>query len=321
MQSLGLFAQSDGSFWMPPPSSTTAAAVDDLFYLIFYISVFFFVLIVGLMVVFVILYRRRAGVEPSKTPSQNVLLETIWVVIPTAIVVFIFYRGFVGYMDMRTSPRDSYEIRVTARKWKWEFTYPNGYRDSDLHVPVDRPVRLIMTSEDVIHSLDIPDFRLKMDVVPGRYTRTWFQAPKAGTHELLCAEYCGTRHSQMLSSVIIHEPGGFEQWLKRAGEAFDLMTPVELGRNLYRRKGCVQCHSIDGTAKQAGGPSFLGIYGKTHAFTDGTKAVVDENYIRESILRPRAKVRVGYEDKMPIYKDAFTEDDLAALIEFIKSLQ
>ena len=321
MQTFCLFSQSDGSFWMPPQSSTTAAAVDELFYLIFYISAFFFVLIVALMVVFAILYRRRAGVEPSESPTHSALLETVWAVIPTAIVVFIFYQGFVGYIDIRTSPRDSYEIRVTARKWQWEFDYPNGYRDTDLHVPVDRPVRLIMTSEDVIHSLAIPDFRLKMDVVPGRYTRTWFHAPKVGTHDLLCAEYCGTRHSQMLSSVIVHEPGEFELWLKRAGADFDLMTPVELGQNLYRRKGCAQCHSIDGTAKEAGGPSFLEIYGKTHAFTDGTQAVVDENYIRESILRPRAKVRVGYQDKMPIYKDAFTEDEIASLIEFIKSLK
>ncbi len=317
--SAALLAQSGGSFWLPAPGSTTAEAVDRVFYLIFWISTFFFVLIVALMTAFVLLYRRRPGHEPGKTATHNTALEIIWSVIPLGIVILIFYEGFVGYMDMRSSPLNAYEIRVTGQKWNWLFTYPTGYVDPNLHVPVDEPVRLVMTSEDVIHSLYIPHFRLKMDLVPGRYTRTWFQAVQPGEYDLYCAEYCGTGHSDMLAKVVVHEPGEFETWLEEAADFLKDKTPVEAGEILYQRQGCAQCHSRDGTART--GPTFKGIWGKTHQFTDGTSAEVEDNYIRESILEPQAKIRQGYQGVMPTYKGRLKDEEITAIIEFIKSLK
>ena len=319
LSSLFLLAKDEGSFWLPPPQSTTATAVDDLFMFIFYVSTFFFVLIVVLMMVFVIVYRRRPGVEPGLTASHNTALEITWTVIPLLIVIAIFYWGFEGYMDMRTSPREAYDIRVTGRKWNWEFTYPNGYVDSALHVPVDEPVRLTMTSQDVIHSLFIPAFRVKMDLVPGRYTQTWFRVMTPGEYDLYCAEYCGTKHSDMLSSVVVHPSGEFELWLDKASNLLATMSPVDAGRALYDRRGCAQCHSLDGSARI--GPTFKGIYGQTHGFTNAPDTVVDDNYLRESILEPGKKIREGYKNQMPTYKGILSDSEITAIIEFIKSLK
>jgi cytochrome c oxidase subunit 2 len=313
-----LLAQTTESFWLPPPDSTTAGSVDGLFYLILWISVFFFVLIVGLMVLFVILYRRRSeGSTPRKSATHNTLLEITWSVIPLGIVILIFYLGFVGYMDMRLPPREAYEIDVVARQWSWQFKYTNGFTDSILHVPADQPVRLIMRSEDVIHSLSIPDFRVKMDLVPGRYTKTWFHAKHAGEHALYCTEYCGTGHSDMTTLVKVYKRGTFEQELERLNMGVAAMTPAERGQRLYVNEGCSQCHSIDGTEKT--GPSFKGIWGQTHQFTNAAPTIVDENYIRESIIDPSAKILAGREDKMNSFQGKFTDEELGYLIKFIQS--
>lgn len=319
--SLSLLAQSGGSFWLPPPGSTTAPVVDNIFYLILSIATFFFLLIVVLMTVFVILYRRREGVAPGVAPSHNTPLEVAWTVVPVGIVAMLFYLGFNGYMDMRTMPREGYEIRVIGQKWKWLFQYPNGHVDENLHVPVAEPVRLTMTSEDVIHSLFIPAFRVKMDVVPGRYTQTWFQALEPGAYDLYCSEYCGTGHSDMLAKVIVHKPGEFKKWLAEAGDFMKNKTPAQAGEELYRRRGCAQCHSTDGTARANGGPSFKGIYGKRVDFEDGTSATADDNYLRESILDPQAKIVAGYRPIMPTYKGLVNDREITAIIEFIKSLK
>jgi cytochrome c oxidase subunit 2 len=311
--------QADGSFWLPPPSSTTAGSVDTLFYVILYVSAFFFLLIVSLMVLFAILYRRRPGQEAGPAPSHNTALEISWTVIPLIIVIVIFYMGFTGYMDIRTAPREALEIQVVGRTWTWLFRYPNGHVDENLHVPVEEPVRLVMTSEDVIHSLFIPRFRLKMDLVPGRYSTTWFRATEPGEYNLVCAEYCGTGHSDMLASVIVHESGEFRKWLDDASNFLKRMSPVDAGRSLYQARGCAQCHSTDGTALV--GPSIKEIFGQTHQFTDGTSAEVDENYLRESIMEPAAKIRTGYPDRMPTYKGLLSDEEISAIIAFIKSLK
>jgi len=309
------------SFWLPPPDSTTSGAVDPLFYFLLWLSVFFFVLIAVLMVLFVVRYRHRPGHEPGESAKHNTALEITWSGIPLVLVIGIFYFGFTGYMEMRLPPREAYEIRVVAQKWTWIFKYPNGTVSEELHVPVSQAVRLVMESKDVIHSLAIPDFRVKMDVVPGRYTKTWFQAePEAvGQHLLLCTEYCGTGHSDMAATVVVHEPGGFEKWLADADKFMEGLEADERGQILYRRHGCQGCHSTDRTAKT--GPSFQGIYGKTHSFSNASPAEVNEEYIRESILDPSAKVREGYTDKMNSYKGQLTDDEIWDLIEFIKSLK
>ncbi len=210
-------AVSKGLFF-PEPTSTTAKSVDNLFYFILSISVIFFVLIVTLMVFFVWKYRARPGVGPQPSPSHNNWLEMLWSVIPGCLVGGIFVWGFWSYMDMRQPPDDSYEVQVVAKKWSWSFVYPNGHIDNNLHVPVDRPVRLVMSSDDVIHSLYVPAFRIKKDLVPGRYSTTWFEAQKVGEYTLFCAEYCGTQHSTMLAKVVVHPSGEFETWLDRRGE-------------------------------------------------------------------------------------------------------
>lgn len=314
---LALLAQ--GGYWLPPPDSTTADAVDTVFYLIMAVSAFFFVLIVALMVLFVFLYRRRPGVEAPGTASHSNALEITWTLIPTIIVIVIFYLGFTGYMDMKTSPREAYDIRVIAQKWSWTFVYPNGFVSPELHVPMERPVRLTMQSEDVIHSLFIPAFRVKMDVVPGRYTQTWFHSVRPGTYDLYCAEYCGTGHSDMLSHVVVHPPGEFDVWLAEQANLLKRMSPAEAGAELVRRNGCLACHTTDGSAKV--GPSFKGIYGETHQFTDGSSAPVDDNYIRESILEPMAKIRQGYQPVMPTFKGRLKDDEISAIIEYLKTLK
>ncbi len=314
---LALPAVSKGLFF-PEPTSTTAETVDNLFYFILGVCVIFFLLIVALMITFVLKYREKPGVGPQPSPSHNNWLEILWSVIPGCIVGAIFVWGFWGYMDMRQAPDDSYEIQVVAKKWSWSFIYPNGHVDNNLHVPLDRPVRLMMSSDDVIHSLYIPAFRIKMDLVPGRYSTTWFQADTVGQYTLFCAEYCGTQHSTMLAKVVVHPSGEFESWLEDAANFLERVTPVEAGEILYQRRGCVQCHSVDGSAKT--GPSFKDVFGTQQAMTDGTTVEVDENYIRESILEPQAKVRAGYKPVMPTYQGQLKDEEIAAIIAYIKSL-
>jgi cytochrome c oxidase subunit 2 len=308
----------EGSFWMPPQVSTVAHHVDFLFSFILAISVFFFLLIVVVMVFFVIRYRRREGAEAEASPSHNMALELTWTIIPLVLVVVIFFFGFRGFLDMATPPANAYEVLADGQKWNWSFTYPNGYVDENLHVPVNRPIRLVMTSADVIHSLYVPAFRIKNDVVPGRYTKVWFEATEPGEYELFCAEYCGTSHSDMLALVIVHPPGEFETWLEKASNFLETMTPVEAGQKLYQVRGCQQCHSVDGSAKT--GPSFLGLFGRSGQMADGTTVVADENYIRESILEPANKVVAGYEPVMPTYQGRVKDAEITAIIEYLKSL-
>lgn len=307
------------SLWFPAAGSSGADTVDRLFYFILIVSIFFFVLIAGAMLTFVARYRRRGHAGADATAHHNTLLEIIWSVIPAIIVAVIFLWGFLAYLDMRQPPDNSYEIRVVAKKWSWSFIYPNGHVDSELHVPVDRPVRLVMESDDVIHSLYVPAFRIKMDVVPGRYTTTWFEANRPGEHKLFCAEYCGTQHSQMLAKVVVHDSGTFEPWLEQAANLLKNLSPVEAGQILYQRRGCAQCHSLDGSAKV--GPSFQRVFGTTQALASGESVVIDENYLRESILEPQAKIRAGYKPAMPTYQGQLKDDEIAALIALIKSLQ
>ena len=323
LSDMGLLAQAGSSFWLPPPESPTADTVDSVFKLILVISAFFFLLIVGLMVFFVIRYRRREGVEPGESTSHNTALEVTWTVIPIGVVLVIFYVGFDGYMDLRTPPSNAYEIRVSAKKWSWLFSYSNGYVSDRLHVPVDTPIRLTMTSEDVIHSLFVPAFRIKMDLVPGKYTTAWFRARNAGEFDLYCTEYCGTGHSDMLTKVVVHASGTFDEWLEEESNLLARMPPAEAGAEFYKRYGCAGCHSTDGSAKSGGGPSFKGIYGQTRQFSNASPGVVDDNYIRESILEPMKKIVEGYPGRMPTYKPQLGDrpEEISAIIEFIKSLE
>jgi cytochrome c oxidase subunit II len=247
-------------------------------------------------------------------------------------VVIIFVMGFRGYLDMATTPANAYPITVIAQKWSWAFQYPNGYVDANLHVPVDRPIQLILTSRDVIHSLFVPAFRIKKDAVPGRYNRAWFEATKINDAEgfdLFCAEYCGTSHSKMVAKVFVHDPTAFARWLDEAGKWEGRISPVQRGQELYRQRGCAQCHSIDGSANT--GPTLKNVWdeiaeGKT-TFTDGSKLAgrlgpdfSPEDYVRESLYKPQAKIVQGFTPAMPSYEGQIRDNDMPAIIAYLKSL-
>jgi cytochrome c oxidase subunit 2 len=315
-----LVAQAEGSFWLPPRASTAASSVDTAFYFVFWVAAFFFLLIVTLLAVFVIRYRRRPGIGPQPSPSSNTPLEIAWSVIPLGLVIAMFALGFAGYMDMRFMPAEAYEIRVDAQKWKWTFRYSNGYEDDNLHVPVDEPVLLIMSSKDVIHSLFVPAFRLKQDLVPGRYTRMWFRATDPGEYDLECAEYCGTSHSDMVAKVVVHPQGEFDSWLRKSQEKVQNLPPLELGRRLFGSRGCAVCHALDGVTVKVG-PNLKGLFGKTARFADGTTATVNEEYLRESIVNPSAKIVEGFRDQMPTFQGQLSAKQIDALVEYVKSLK
>ncbi len=301
-------------------ASDYAREVDNIYMFITYFGIFFYAVIVLGVGYFVYKYRRRRQNEETPDITHNTALEIIWTVIPSIPLVVMAFWGFNTYMQARVAPADALEIKVIAKKWAWEFTYPNGMSfGQEMHVPAGRPVKLVMISQDVIHDFYLPDFRIKADIVPNRYTQLWFNADEPGEHQVFCAEYCGRDHSNMLAKVVVDTEEQYQQWLEqKAEEAMNMPLP-ELGKLLYVNKGCNTCHSIDGTRIQ--GPSFKGIWGQTHQFSNAAPAVVDENYIRESLLQPTARVRAGYEAIMPSFQGLLREREIQALAEYVKSLK
>jgi cytochrome c oxidase subunit 2 len=313
-------ADANKTFWFPEQASTFAAEVDSFFYFILWLSVFFFVLIVGGMAYFIWKYRERPGYRGNPEAEHNTPLEITWTVLPTFIVIYIFVRGAAGYLNMSRAPSETLDIQVQAQKWAWTFTYPNGAVSPELHLPIDQAAKMVMRSSDVIHSFFVPAFRAKSDVVPGRYNLMWFQPTKEGTYDLLCTEYCGDKHSEMLTKVTVHSKEGYEKWVADAAKPPE--DPVEHGKWIYERYGCKSCHSLDGS--KVVGPSFQGSWGVDVALAGGKGSqAFDENYVRESILDPQAKARSGYEaaSAMPSYQGRLKEEQLAAVIEFLKSLK
>lgn len=306
------------SFWMPEGASTYAGEIDRLFNFILYLSIFFFVLIAAMMALFIWRYRHRPGGPEHGQPTHSTALELTWTIIPTILVVIIFYGGFKSYLRMSVAPPNAYEIQVTGRMWNWSFTYPNGHTDSELHIPVNTPIRLVMTSEDVIHSFFVPAFRIKRDLLPQRFNKLWFQAHQTGTFDIYCAEYCGTGHSVMRGQVFVQEPGEFRKWLEEAAKWELRMTPVQAGQMFYEKRGCVQCHSIDGS--RIIGPSFKDFFGRQVVTADGKSLLADENYIHESIVDPGAKISAGFDNVMPSFKTSLREQDIAAIIAYLKTI-
>lgn len=315
-----LLAQREGSFFFPPKASTFAAETDWFYMAILYISLFFFAIVVGAMVWCVVKFRRRPGYKGDSSPMHNNALEITWTIIPTLVVCWIFARGVYGYMDMMRPPAETIDINVTARSWAWLFEYPNGAKSPELHVPKDQAVRLRMRSEDVLHSFFVPAFRAKTDVVPGRVNIMWFKPILEGKYPLFCTEYCGDQHSEMMADVYVHSDEEYQQWLAEAAKPPD--NPVAHGKWLYERSGCKSCHSLE-EGKVVVGPSYYGVYGTTFTSSAGEQVTVDENYIRESILEPQAKMRPEYVNasQMPSYQGKLKEDELTALTAFIQALE
>ncbi|ACY14956.1 cytochrome c oxidase, subunit II [Haliangium ochraceum DSM 14365] len=331
-----------GTVWLPDAASVTSPAVDSMWDIVFWLSVFCFIAITGVVVYFVIKYRARPGHKAQPSPHHNDVMETIWTVIPALICVGLFIGGWRGFVDVTSPPEHALEVQVVARSWSWEFVHPNGVKDSVLHVPADRSVRLIMKSEDVIHSFFVPAFRIKQDVLPRRYTQTWFKAPDptlSREQELpstevnpanaklvreqpglrvFCTEYCGREHSMMKTRVVVHNSGGYENYLAFKQEQQDAMSPLERGQDVYGRL-CFACHTVDGSVRV--GPSFQGAWGTSRNFTDGTSAPMDENYVRDSILNPQGQVVQGFPPSMPSFQGQLSDKEITGLIEYIKSLK
>jgi cytochrome c oxidase subunit 2 len=315
--------------FFPSQSSTHARETDAIMFFIFWVSVFFFVLLMGLTVYFSVKYRRRPGVPQQRSLSHNTPLELTWSIIPTLLMAVMFVWGFKVYMALHVVPAGAETINVTAQKWAWSFEYDDGSSSRQLTdpilgiqypvyaVPIGRPVRLLMQSQDVIHSLYIPAFRHKIDVFPNRYTVYNFEATEIGSYQLFCAEYCGDQHSQMMAEIKVMSDSDYRAWRAEQSNTDDIPLPV-LGETLRLTKGCAQCHTVDGTAGT--GPSWKDIFGATHQFTDGTSSVVDENYLRESILYPGNKIVVGYPNQMPSYAGQLKEREIRALIAYMASL-
>ncbi len=307
------------SIWLPEAASTIAGDVDALFYFVLVVSVILFVGVISAMIFFAWRFRRRSPEDRPEPVRENKILEASWIVIPSILVAVVFVWGFKVFLELGIAPPNSYEVNVTARKWSWSFSYPNGVISTDLHVPVNRPVKLRMSSEDVIHSFFVPAFRVKADVLQGRYSYVWFEATKQDTFIVACTEYCGTSHSNMYARVITHSQDDFETWLVESLPD-DNMTPVQMGELLYTQQACFGCHSLDGTA--AAGPTFLGLAGSTRNFTDGTSAVADDNYLRTSIVNPSSQIVEGYPNVMPgQYAVTMTSEQIDALVAFIKEQQ
>ncbi|MGB5160309.1 MAG: cytochrome c oxidase subunit II [Thermoanaerobaculia bacterium] len=299
----------------PEQASTLAGEVDALYFTFLGISVFFGLLVAGLVVFFAIRFRRRSEDEIGRPEKAGIWLEVTWSVVPLAILLTMFAWGAKVYVEAFRPPGNAVEYFVTAKQWMWKFQHPQGNREINvLHVPLGQPIRLTMTSEDVIHSFFVPAFRVKADVLPGRYTTVWFEASKVGTFHLFCAEYCGAEHSVMGGDIVVMNPADYELWLAGRDSG---PSVVASGEELFRVKACNTCHRPDSATLA---PILHGIFGEEAEFQDGSTQIVDENYLRESILNPTAKLVKGYKPLMPTYKGQLTEEEVLQLIGYIKSL-
>ncbi|MFQ5737674.1 MAG: cytochrome c oxidase subunit II [Acidobacteriota bacterium] len=300
---------------LPEQASTLAGQVDDLYFFLIAVSLFFSVLIFGLVAYFAIKYRRRSELEMPRPIIGSVKLELFWTVIPLVIAMGIFVWGTTVYYRLNRPPSDTLDFLVVAKQWMWKIQHPQGRREiNTLHVPVGQPVKLTMTSEDTIHSFFVPAFRVKMDVLPGRYTTVWFEAIKTGKYHLFCAEYCGTGHSKMGGWVYVMEPTAYQQWLGGGSPGEPLRVS---GEKLFAQFRCNTCHFVDASGR---GPALVGLLGKRVQLVGGQTLMADEAYVRESILNPSAKTVAGYKQLMPTFQGQISETGLLQIIAYIKSL-
>jgi cytochrome c oxidase subunit 2 len=301
--------------FFPEQASTVASRVDALYYALIGISAFFSILIAVLVVLFAIQFRRRSPGEMPQPIHGSMTLEIAWTVIPLVIVLGIFLWSADIYVELKRVPPGAMEVYVVGKRWMWKMQHMTGQREiNELHVPVGVPVKLTLGSEDVLHSFFVPEFRIKMDAVPGRYTTTWFQATKPGTYHLFCAEYCGTRHSGMIGSIVVMEPIAFQAWLQGGATG----SPAVEGEKLFTSLACVTCHRADSGQR---GPRLEGVFGRPVQLQNGETVIADADYIRESVMTPSAKVVAGYQPIMPTFQGQVSEEGVLQLIAYIQSLQ
>jgi cytochrome c oxidase subunit II len=299
----------------PPAASSIAQDVDDLHFTLTAITLFFTTLIFGCIFYFMIKYRRRSADETPEQVILNLPLEIAWTVIPALICAGIFIWASALYIRNSRPPASSTEIFVIGKQWMWQLQHPEGVREiNELHVPVDVPIKLTMTSQDVIHGFFIPAFRVKRDVVPGMYTSIWFRATKAGTYHLFCTQYCGAEHSQMIGWVYVMEPTDYAAWLAGGAKSESM---AQTGQRLFDQLGCEACHAANNTGRA---PSLVGIYGQQEKLRDGSTRIVDEALIREAIVNPNSVLLPNYPPIMPTFKGQVDEGQVLDLIAYVKSL-
>jgi len=299
----------------PDRASTMATHVDALFFYLLTVSAFFSVLIAFLVVYFAIRYRRRSEEFVPPRIEGSLTLEIVWTVIPLGIALSFFFWGARIFVSMNQPPRDALQVYIVGKQWMWKVQHADGQKEiNELHVPVNRPVQLTMTSEDVIHDFFIPAFRMKRDVVPGRYETAWFEATRAGRYHIFCAQYCGTNHSRMVGWVSVLEPREYQSWLA-GGAASESLASA--GARLFAQHACNTCHRPDSLAR---GPNLEGLYGRLVRLSNGQTLIADEAYIRESILNPSAKIVAGYQPIMPTFQGLIGEEGILQLTAYIKSL-
>ena len=299
----------------PPQASTLAPRTDHLLFYLLAMSGLMSVLIAALIFYFSVRYRRRPGNERATQVDGSNRLEIGWSVVPLVVFLFTYVWGANVFFFAYTPPPDALELYGVGKQWMWKFQHLSGQREiNELHVPVARPVKVLLTSQDVIHSFYVPAFRVKQDALPGRYTEAWFEATVPGTYHLFCAEYCGTLHSGMIGSVVVMEPAAFEQWL--AGGA--TTSPAERGLQLFQSLACNTCHRADALARA---PDLAGLFGRQVHLKSGAVLRADEAYLRRSILDPATDIVQGYEAIMPTFKGLVTEEGIIDLIEYVKSLR
>ncbi|MEP6819212.1 MAG: cytochrome c oxidase subunit II [bacterium] len=303
--------------FIPESASTVSGKVDALYFYLSGVTAFFTLLISGVLIFFVVKYRRRTAFEIPRPIAGSLKLETLWSVIPFIIAMSMFAWGAQLYFENSRSPRNANEVYVVGKQWMWKIQHSTGQREiNELHVPAGKKIKLIMTSEDTIHDFFIPAFRIKADVLPGKYTTQWFEATKPGTYHLFCAEYCGMNHSGMIGSVIVMQPTDFDNWL--SGNASQ-QSPAVAGQQLFQSLGCVSCHGANGEGGR--GPALVGLFGSRVFLNGGQTVTADEAYIRESIENPSAKVVSGFNPIMPTFQGQVTPEQLIQIMSYIKSLQ
>ena len=296
-------------------ASTMAGQVDAIYLFLVALSAFFSILIAGAVAFCAIRYRRRSEDEVGSTLHGSILLEIIWSAIPLAIVLFLFFWGAKVFFAQSRPPANALEYTAIGKQWMWQFQHPDGQRElNTLHVPIGQPIKITAISQDVIHSLYFPAFRVKKDVLPGRYTTVWFEATKTGSYHLFCAEFCGAEHSAMTGQVIVLGPEQYERWL--AGGAAASKPPVEAGADLFEQLACATCHG----ATAGRGPALRDVYGHEVTLVDGRTVLADDQYMRESILNPADKIVEGYQPIMPTYQGQISEGNVFKLLAYIESL-
>ncbi|HYT66327.1 MAG TPA: cytochrome c oxidase subunit II [Vicinamibacterales bacterium] len=301
--------------FFPQQASEQAGTIDALYFFLVAITGFFAVLIALLVIIFAIRFRRRHGAEIGEAIHGSLALELLWTIIPLGLTMVMFVWGAQVFFHMTRAPRGAMEVYVVGKQWMWKVQHMDGAKEiNELHVPIGRPVKLIMGSEDVIHSFFIPDFRVKADVIPGRYNTLWFTATKPGRYHIFCTQYCGTKHSAMIGWVTAMDASDYQAWLS-GGAAGGTMA--ENGAKLFADLSCNTCHLENG---QGRGPVLKGLYGKQILITGGQTIAMDDAYIRESVLHPQAKVVAGFQPIMPTFQGLITEEQLLQIIAYVKSL-